>query len=352
MRRAWLVLSLIVVGAVSCSNAGLQGAVKGGPRKAVQPPVVGVPIDEDGCHGDSAVGLARCVEAGRIADDLGILAVPRGPGTAGHARVRAICRERFAALGFAVEEQRFEGGVNVIGVKPGVTRHGEKVVVSAHYDAVGDCTAADDNASGVAVLFEAARALAEARFSRSLVVACWDGGENRQAGSSAYAREAGASVRAMVSLESVGYVDRRPDSQRIPEGFERLFPDMALRMLDNDDRGDFATVVSDRRAAAWARRVAEADPTLRVEVLVVSDAAKAQQRTLHRSDHASFWEVEGRAILLTDTGPFRNPRHHCEGGDDTPDHLDFDFAAGMARLAVVAAALELELRSPSDGFVQ
>jgi hypothetical protein len=322
-------------------------------KKALQPPVHGVPTDDAGCHADSAAALARCVDPARIADDVRALAVPRSVGSPGHGLVREACRDRFRALGFAVEEHPFDGGVNVIGTKAGVTKAGERVIVSAHYDGVGGCAAADDNASGVAVLFEAARVLADARFTRSLEVACWDGGERDQAGSAAYVRNAKPTVRGMIALESVAYRDSEPDSQRIPEGFERLFPDLALRMLEHDDRGDFAAVVSDLRTEAWARRavLAARDP-LRVELLVVTEAAKANQRSLHRSDHTSFWAANLPALLLTDTGPFRNPRHHCEGGDDVPDRLDFEFAAGFARLAVVAAALELELRSPTEGFAQ
>jgi hypothetical protein len=39
------------------------------------------------------------------------------------------------------------------------------------------------------------------------------------------------------------------------------------------------------------------------------------------SDHASFWDMGYRAVMVTDTAFLRNPRYHTDG--DTWDTLDY-----------------------------
>jgi hypothetical protein len=82
------------------------------------------------------------------------------------------------------------GGQNVIGVIEGrdVARKNEFVVIGAHYDGFGGAFAgAVDNAAGVAVMIEIARALAKTPPQRSLLFIAFDGEEQRQAGSKFYA---------------------------------------------------------------------------------------------------------------------------------------------------------------------
>jgi hypothetical protein len=52
----------------------------------------------------------------------------------------------------------------------------------------------------------------------------------------------------------------------------------------------------------------------------------------------NFWNNEISAILLTDTGSFRNPFIHTE--DDTADHLDYVRLAALVR-GLHGAILEL-----------
>ena len=40
------------------------------------------------------------------------------------------------------------------------------------------------------------------------------------------------------------------------------------------------------------------------------------------SDHWAFWQQGYRAVMLTDTAPFRYPDYHTVS--DTPDKLDYD----------------------------
>ena len=90
-----------------------------------------------------------------------VLARPRVAGSGGERFVATRVEARLRSLGYAVSRQPFRlprGGVsrNVVGRTAGPVR----VVVVAHMDGVAGTPAANDNASGVAVLLELAAALA------------------------------------------------------------------------------------------------------------------------------------------------------------------------------------------------
>lgn len=314
-------------------------------------PVTQVPdlTEPAGCGPHDVNALMACVSARRIADDVERIAKPRAPGTAHHQRVLDECEKRFAELDFDVARHPYATGVNVTGTKPGFNKPSELVIVGAHFDQRGDCAGANDNASGVAALFELARVLATGRFARTLVVTCWDEGSRGQLGSQAHARrahEVGADVRLATSIEAIAFASRAPDSQRVPEGFEQLFPDQSLALLDNDFRADFLTVVAESATERWANRLTThgAQVGLSVHVLTLTERMKVKQRELHRSDHVSFWEQAFPAMLVTDSGPFRNEQNSCMNGPDTVGRLDFRFAAQATQATVGAITDALELR--------
>src|SRR4051794_35977129 len=68
--------------------------------------------------------------------DVTTIAGPRSPGKPHHQEIQDLCADRFASLGFAVERQTYSTGVNVIGTLAGTKLPAERVLVSAHYDAV------------------------------------------------------------------------------------------------------------------------------------------------------------------------------------------------------------------------
>jgi hypothetical protein len=58
------------------------------------------------------------------------------------------------------------------------------------------------------------------------------------------------------------------------------------------------------------------------------------------SDHASFWDAELPAVMVTDTAFFRNPNYDLPS--DTIDTLDFTFMAQLVK------SLELSLLELSE----
>jgi hypothetical protein len=59
---------------------------------------------------------------------------------------------------------------------------------------------------------------------------------------------------------------------------------------------------------------------------------------LQRSDHASFWQFDVPAMMITDTANFRNLNYHCANGEDSVDSLSTEFASGVVAITVAGAA--------------
>ena len=124
-------------------------------------------------------------------------------------------------------------------------------------------------------------------------------------------KAAGARVRAMLSLEMIGYFDDAPGSQRFPS---------ALLRLVYPERGDFIAVVGRLSDAALTRRIKRAmqsGSTLDVRSVSGPEGMDA----IGLSDHARYWAHGFPAVMITDTAFFRNPHYHRLR--DTPDTLDY-----------------------------
>jgi Zn-dependent M28 family amino/carboxypeptidase len=207
---------------------------------------------------------------------------------------------------------------------------GERVVVGAHYDVCDPLPGADDDASGVAGLLELARLLGERPPAGPVELVAYSLEEppyfaTPEMGSAHHAAalaEAGVRVRAMLSLEMLGYFSDAPDSQHYPVGvLGWLYP----------ARGDFIAVVGNLSQASLARRVKR---TMRAAgtVPVESINAPGWLTGIDFSDHRSYWQRGFPALMVTDTSFYRNPNYH--EASDTPETLDY------ARLARVVSAVQ------------
>jgi hypothetical protein len=302
------------------------------------------------CGPSSPAAIAACAREADLMRDLTQIATPRPPASAHHDEVRDLCADRFASLGYTVERFDYGTGVNVIGVKPGADPSAPRVVVSAHYDHLSACPGADDNASGVAGVLEAARLLSTGRYQRTLVVACWDEEERGLIGSQAYARRAqaaGEAIAVAYVFEMIGFRSTEPESQRLPTGLNLVFPRQAAQIRENDNRGDFIALIADEGARAPTAAMERAAAALSLPSISLSLTA-AQTRSplygdLQRSDHAPFWGAGYPAIQITDTAEFRNPRYHCRNGQDTVDTLVPGFMRSVVQATVASAAETLGL---------
>jgi hypothetical protein len=229
------------------------------------------------------------------------------------------------ALGDKAASQHFmSGGRKVRNIEVG----SGDIVVGAHYDTVPGSPGADDNASGVAVLIELSKIFLNLKI-RFVAFA------NEEApyflgpemGSYVYARERGAGVRAMFSLEMLGYYRDAPGSQNYPAPLGLFYP----------NRADFIAFVGDLGALPLVRRSIK---SFRKHARFPSEglAAPSMIPGVSWSDHWSFRKHGTPAVMVTDTAFYRYPHYHLPS--DTPEKLDYE---RMARVTHGLAAMLKEL---------
>ena len=280
--------------------------------------------------------------AQRLKNDVAMLAERLVPRDAAHPQnlraTSAYIATAFKAAGLASHMQRIDAAgdyVNVVASLGPVDA--PRFVIGAHYDAAGPYPGADDNASGVAGVLELARRLARETFKLrvDLVAFCLEEPPHfglETMGSRVYAqrlRREGVKVKAMLSLEMIGYFADADGSQQYPHpAFKALYP----------DRGNFIAVVGRWQETALVRRTVRA--MRRASPLPVEAFnGPASTPGLALSDHASFWAAGYTAAMVTDTAFLRNPHYHT--ARDTPDTLDYTRMAQVidgVTAAIVAAA--------------
>lgn len=205
------------------------------------------------------------------------------------------------------------------------------IVVGAHYDTVPGSPGADDNASAVAALIELAglvgkeglpiRFVAFANEEMPYFLSPEMGSWN----SARRSRERGEAVRAMLSLEMLGYYRDEPRTQKYPPPLGLLYP----------DRGNFIAFVGDLGARALVRKSIS---LFRKHAQFPSEGVAAPSFIpgVTFSDHWSFRTQGFPAIMVTDTAYNRYPHYHLPS--DTPEKLDYE------RLARVTLGLSGVLR--------
>jgi Zn-dependent M28 family amino/carboxypeptidase len=211
------------------------------------------------------------------------------------------------------------------------------VLIGAHYDTVPDCPGANDNGTGVAALIEIARALTGGgeRPTNTLRFVAFVNEEppyfnEGTMGSQHHARQArqrGDDIIAMLSLETIGCYSDVPGSQQYPFPFDRFYP----------DTGNFLTVVGNLGSRSLVTQVMRHFMAA-CDFPIEGAAAPASVPGVGWSDHRSFWQQGYRAIMLTDTAPFRYAEYHEP--DDLPDRIHpRAFARAVDGIVAVARGL-------------
>lgn len=212
----------------------------------------------------------------------------------------------------------------------------DRLVLGAHYDVHYDNNpGADDNASGVAGILAVARMIAkhQPKLKRRVELIAYTLEEQPHfgegtMGSQQHAQKLMAQkvpLRLMISVEMIGYFTDEPESQKFPSPhLKPLYP----------NTGNFIGVVGKLFDRGNVRRV-KALMREASSLPVYSLNAPATLSEASLSDHASFWELNLPALMVTDTAFLRNPNYHKP--TDKPDTLDYnrmaDVVSGLYRVA-------------------
>lgn len=265
-------------------------------------------------------------------------------------QVQSYVREQFTQFGFKVREEPFsysgESFSNLVASFE-TDPHKPRLIFAAHFDAVPGSPGADDNASGVAALLEAARVFAENEEVRdkqpwAVEFAAFNLEEYGMIGSRAYARKLKSErvpVFGMFSLEMVGFTSHQKGSQKMPLFLKPFYPNV----------GNFIGLVANTQSQPLLKKVknifrevaglATETLTLPANGWVFPDA--------RLSDHSPFWDEGFPALLVTDTSFFRNPFYHSP--QDRVETLDLEFLTKVTEaVSRTACQLGRSSLSPTD----
>lgn len=195
------------------------------------------------------------------------------------------------------------------------------ILIGAHYDAVPGSPGADDNATGVAVLLELARAFKESPPRSPVRLVAFDLEEYGLMGSRQYVatlKQQRQALRLMISLEMLGYRDETVGSQQYPPGLQYFYP----------NRGNFVGLIGNWPALWDLLRLSRVIRQAGVPCEWLPAGWRGQiVPDTRRSDHAPFWDEGYRALMVTDTANLRNPHYHQPS--DRLETLDLDFLSGI-----------------------
>jgi Zn-dependent M28 family amino/carboxypeptidase len=239
-------------------------------------------------------------------------------------RARDYIADYFAGHGVNPVEERYEAGgrtvSNIIAEIPGAEIPDSIIMVGAHYDTVEGTPGADDNASGIAGLLEMFRLLSGSRFKRTARFVAFTLEEppffsTELMGSMVNAKNARGRndrIELMVCLEMLGFASRRCPQDYPMNHKKKEFPAC----------GNYISVISLPSSAEYVylwRNVYNA----RARHKIYEYIGPASIPGMDLSDHMSFIRHGYPAIMLSDTGFYRNKNYHTT--DDTFETINFKF---------------------------
>lgn len=196
----------------------------------------------------------------------------------------------------------------------------KQVILGAHYDVHEETHGADDNASGVAGVLEAARILAAQRRSlnQNVEFVFYTLEEppyfrTEQMGSAVHAKSVLTQkdqISGVYILEMIGYFNRK-HIQEYPSGLKWLYP----------SHGNFIAAVSNLNSRQLGNDYCDAMQSLKrldCQKLVAPSFVTG----IDFSDHLNYWKYDIPALMITDTAFFRNKNYHT--ANDTIDTLNLN----------------------------
>ncbi|MDZ7617819.1 MAG: M20/M25/M40 family metallo-hydrolase, partial [Patescibacteria group bacterium] len=226
-----------------------------------------------------------------------------------HDLARDFIRTEFVGFGLTTSLDAFQDGVNVVGVHVGTVTPNRIYIIGAHYDSISSsdpgsganagAPGADDNASGVAGILEAARVISQYQLEATVMFIAFDREEQVMLGSTHYATaHAGDDIRGMLSLDMIAYSGSNPD-----------------KVLLHPGPGSVAT--RDALADALWEYAGISTPT---------------QGQFNWSDHAPFGSFGEGSCLVIEHDFSSNPHYHrWSDSVDTVGYIDYAYATSITK---------------------
>jgi hypothetical protein len=239
-------------------------------------------------------------------------------------------RQRWESQGYVVKKHTFSfKGKEYSNLEieiQGRIAPSEIIIVSAQYDTLPDSPGANNNGSGMAILFQLSRLLKKHTPDRTLRLLNFVNEEDpffgtEMMGSYQYAKRAyqrQEDIKVMLSLDALGIYKEEPGSQKLPFPFSLFYP----------RRGNFLAFIGDfssRKYMVDTTRGFKKGSSFPIEAGVVPKWVEGAGW----SDHLSFWKFGYPGIMVTDTGGFRSSSHTTK--EDTMEKLNFE---AMSRIVL------------------
>jgi len=245
--------------------------------------------------------------------------------------------------------------VNVLAILPGSMPEArdKRVYVLGHYDSRAsdpndvetDAPGANDDASGVAVVMELARIMSKRRFDATVVFLATAGEEQGLLGARGHVKQLvdeGVEVRAALNNDIVGdpsspFGGRHDDAIRVfSEGLPARFDERTIRGIRA------LAAEADSPSRQLARHIAQTAAWHSLDVAPM--LVHRHDRFLRGGDHTPFNEAGMSAVRFTVVEEVYERQHQdvrVEDGveyGDTPEHIDAEYLAGVAKINLAALA--------------
>jgi hypothetical protein len=218
---------------------------------------------------------------------------------------------------------------------PGTLSPAEIVIISAQYDTEPESPGANNNGSGMAILFQLSNLLKDYHPKRTLRLIAFVNEQypysiTDMMGSYRYAKrsfELKEDIKVMMSMDALGIYKDDPGTQRLPFPFSLFYP----------NRGNFLAFIGNLPSRSWVKKVTKGfkrGSSFPIEAGVAPEWVKG----VTWSDHRSFYKFGYPGMQITDTGAFRAASHGKK--DDTIEKINFN---ALSRIVVGMYGVILEV---------
>ena len=233
-----------------------------------------------------------------------------------HDLARDFVQDEFVSFGLTTSLDLFVNaangatGANVVGVHFGTVTPDNIYIVGAHYDSINSrgvgsganegAPGADDNASGVAGVLEAARVISHYQLESTVIFIAFDHEEQGMVGSAHYAGEHSSNnIQGMISLDMIAYSGNNSDKVRLHPGSASL------------------TTTGEKLADA---------------LLEYGQITALLKGEFNWSDHAPFGSFGEGSCLVIEHDFSENPNYHkWSDSVDTVDYIDYEYATSITK---------------------